>query len=250
MYEPRNYRSQSNSKKLASFEVCYQHTDLWIALDRSCKIKNIEKLTFNKIKSLRTLIDNYFDKHPEIAESFSPIYSENYSDAPAEINQLLTKCIPANVGPLACIAGLFAAEIGTYLQAKTQAENIIVENGGDLFVNVKSETKIKIDAGESPFADKLGLIIPADLGPVGVCCSSGKRGHSTSFGCADAAVIVCESAPLADAFATSFCNRVKSQSDLQKLIAEIQEIPEIISAVLILGDQLAAAGKLELTKLA
>ena len=249
MYEPRYYRNPLNSEKLASFEVCYQHTDLWIALDRDCKTKNIEKLIFDKIKSLRALLDKYCSQHDEIITSFSPLDIAKYNDAPAEIKQILEDCINPNVGPLACIAGLFAQKIGKFLLTKTSANNIIVENGGDLFVSASKPTTIKIDAGNSAFSDKIGLVIPENLGAVGVCCSSGKRGHSTSLGKADAVVIVCKSAPLADAYATSFCNRIKSQKDLQSIIDEIQQIPEIISAVLICEDQLAVAGSLELTKL-
>ena len=44
-----------------------------------------------------------------------------------------------------------------------------------------------------------GIVVPAEFSPLGICTSSGTVGHSFSFGKADAAMICCRDAALADA---------------------------------------------------
>ncbi len=59
---------------------------------------------------------------------------------------------------------------------------VIVENGGDIFLKSSSQRVISIFAGTSPLSQKVGIKIPAEDTPIGVCTSSGKIGHSLSFG--------------------------------------------------------------------
>ena len=82
-------------------------------------------------------------------------------------------------------------------------ENLIIENGGDLYIKTKNLRVVSIYAGENKFKDHLKIKISAEDSPIGICTSSGKLGHSLSFGKADAVTILSKDAFLADAVATS-----------------------------------------------
>jgi ApbE superfamily uncharacterized protein (UPF0280 family) len=104
---------------------------------------------------------------------------------------------------------------------------------------------VAVHAGVSPLSDKIALHIRPEETPLALCCSSGTVGHSLSFGTADACMIACTSAAAADAFATSFCNRVKNSGMVYEVTEMAISEPQIISAVIIAGDKLGIGGKIE-----
>ncbi len=55
----------------------------------------------------------------------------------------------AGVGPMAAVAGAFAAHVGHVLLK--DAQQVIVENGGDIFLKTESVKTIAVYAGKSPF---------------------------------------------------------------------------------------------------
>jgi hypothetical protein len=80
---------------------------------------------------------------------------------------------------------------------------------------------------------------------MGVCTSSGKIGHSISFGKADAVMVACKDAALADAYATAYCNRVSGKEDVGKVCEALTKQEAVLSAVVIFEDTLAVGGLLE-----
>jgi ApbE superfamily uncharacterized protein (UPF0280 family) len=60
----------------------------------------------------------------------------------------------------------------------------------------------------------VGILLGPEETPCGICTSSGRVGHSISFGKADAVTIVAADAALADAVATQTCNMVQTEDDL------------------------------------
>jgi ApbE superfamily uncharacterized protein (UPF0280 family) len=126
---------------------------------------------------------------------------------------------------------------------------IIVENGGDIYILTKSVRKVGIYAGDSPLSEKLAIEInPADT-PLGICTSSGTVGHSLSFGKADAAVVTAKNSFIADAAATAVGNLVKSPSDMEKAIQFGSSIPGVSGIVIIAGGTMAAWGNIKLLEL-
>ncbi|MCA1741973.1 MAG: UPF0280 family protein, partial [Bacteroidales bacterium] len=75
---------------------------------------------------------------------------------------------------------------------------------------------------------------------------SGTVGHSLSFGMADACMIGCRSGAEADAFATAFCNQVKSEEMVYEVTEKALGQPQIISVVIIAGDKLGVGGQIEI----
>ena len=98
-------------------------------------------------------------------------------------------------------------------------------------------------AGKSPLSHRVGLRIDPELTPLGVCTSSGTVGHSFSFGRADAACVLAPSAALADAAASALGNRVQQAGDIAAALEWAAALPEILGAVVIVGDKLGAWGR-------
>jgi len=152
----------------------------------------------------------------------------------------------ADVGPMAAVAGAIA-ELTGYELLKYSKE-VVIENGGDIFIKTDSVRKIGIYAGNSPLSQKLALKIQPEQTPAGVCTSSGTVGHSLSFGKADAVVIAARDAFLADAVATSTANKVKTPRDIEFALNYASTIDGVFGAVIIIEDKIGAWGEIELTK--
>ena len=108
---------------------------------------------------------------------------------------MLSASSRTGVGPMAAVAGAIAEAVGRQLCSKT--EQIIVENGGDIYILSKTARKIGIYAGDSVLSNKIGIEIAAEDTPCGVCTSSATVGPSLSFGKADAAVVYSRNCTLA-----------------------------------------------------
>ncbi|MCX7912461.1 MAG: hypothetical protein N2506_05825, partial [Dehalococcoidales bacterium] len=75
-------------------------------------------------------------------------------------------------------------------------------------------------------------------------------GHSLSFGRADAAIAIATSAALADAAATAIGNMVKSPQDIEKALGFARGIEGLKGALVIMGSELGAWGKVSLCRTA
>jgi ApbE superfamily uncharacterized protein (UPF0280 family) len=148
----------------------------------------------------------------------------------------------AGVGPMAAVAGAIAERVGRGLIG--HGGDVIVENGGDVFVRTSRERTVGVHAGRSALSGGLVLRVGPDEAPFGVASSSATVGPSLSFGKADAAIVVAASATMADAAATALCNRVRTRGDLEAAVGWAARLPEVRGAVVILGEQLAAQGQI------
>ena len=157
--------------------------------------------------------------------------------------QAAQKC---GVGPMAAVAGAIAQYVGQDLSKLSR--EIIVENGGDIYIKSNKERIIGVYAGDSPLSGKIGIRIEPEDCPLGVCTSSGKIGHSLSFGRADAVVIISKSAVLADAAATAIGNMVKKVEDIQRGVNTAKNIEGVSGVLVIMEDKLGAWGNIELVK--
>ncbi len=166
---------------------------------------------------------------------------------PPIVREMIRTSRLAQVGPMAAVAGAIAQYVSKDLLALSK--EVIVENGGDIFLSVRKERVIGIYAGSSPLSLKIGIRIdPADS-PIGVCTSSGTVGHSLSFGRADAVCILSASAALADAAATAVGNLVHEKKDIETGLEKGKEIPGVLGTLIIVGDRTGAWGNIRLTQL-
>jgi len=166
-------------------------------------------------------------------------------DAPQIVRAMASDAEKVGVGPMAAVAGAVAEWVGRELLPLSR--EVIVENGGDIFLKTARVRSIGVYAGEaSPFTGKIALEIRPEETPLGVCTSSGTVGHSLSFGSADACIVISPSTPLADAAATAIGNRVKSTADIPQAIDFARSIEGIRGAVIMKDDQIGFWGEVKI----
>ncbi|MDZ7697339.1 MAG: UPF0280 family protein [Deltaproteobacteria bacterium] len=153
----------------------------------------------------------------------------------------------ANVGPMASVAGVISQHVGEGLLAAS--DQVIVENGGDIFLKVNRPVTVSVFAGFSVLSEKIGIRVPVEQMPVGVCSSSATVGHSLSRGIADAVCLISPSAGLADASATALGNRIRRVGDLEKAGEWANGIEGISGGLIIVGDRMATWGDIKLVTL-
>ena len=124
------------------------------------------------------------------------------------------------------------------------ADEAIVENGGDTWIASPGEVTVGLHAGEHPLSGRLALRIPPDRLPLSVCSSSGRFGHSLSFGDCDLATVVARSGALADAAATLAANCVRTTDDVETTLERVMEIPGVEAVLIVKDDRVGAAGSL------
>ena len=95
---------------------------------------------------------------------------------------------------MAAVAGAIAEAVGRDLLAFSP--EVIVENGGDVFLRILKMRLVGVYAGQSPFTGKVALEVKPNETPLGICTSSASVGHSLSLGTADAVIALSPSAGL------------------------------------------------------
>lgn len=145
---------------------------------------------------------------------------------------------------MAAVAGAVAEWVGKAIAKRSR--DVIVENGGDIFMRSSRVRKVGIFAGDSPLSNRVALEIRPEQTPLGICTSSGKVGPSLSFGKADAVVVLSPSVSLADAVATACGNLVQTTDDLERALKLASEIPGVSGILVIKDDRLAVWGSIKL----
>ena len=230
---------------LTYFPVVYRETDLWIGVDVRSFSAGLPGKVLKKVTLWRNELDAYIEKHLDFFHSLSPV--PVHATAPPLAHIMGNAAAQARVGPMASVAGAFAQAVGEYLRNTLHVDEVIVENGGDIYLDTRQNARIGIYAGSSPLSGKLALRIPRSSMPLGVCTSAGTVGPSLSLGQTDATVTLCHSAALADAYATTLGNLVKTPPDMEQALAMAQKLPDLLGCVIIIEDMLGAWGDVELS---
>jgi ApbE superfamily uncharacterized protein (UPF0280 family) len=237
-YQERFYRDWISAKDLHLTRIVDKETDLQVLTDKPLAKDFLKE----RIQEYRYAIENYINKDRRFLTALKPIEVE--LNAPAIIKTMGISAKKANVGPMAAVAGAIAEFLGRDLLKKGY-KDIIIENGGDIFLKSTKTRAIGIYCGRSKLCNILKLKIRPQDTPIGICTSSGTIGHSLSFGCADSVVILSKSAVLADAVATATGNLVKSKQDLKRALDFARSILGVVGAVIIIKDNLISWGKIE-----
>lgn len=240
-YEPRTYREHVDPSGLTRFEVVFAETDLLIAA--GC---DLAEAALRAVKELRRELDAYVASHPRFAESLSPVEVE--PTAPAIVRKMAEAGRLAGVGPMAAVAGAVAEAVARELAQLSR--EVIVENGGDVYMITHRERVVRIDAGSSPLSGRMALRLGPVPGGIAVCTSSATVGPSLSLGSAHAATVVASSGALADAGASVLGNLVHRPSDVRAAVERVVALPGVVGAVAIAGETMAAAGRIVLIPVA
>jgi hypothetical protein len=240
MYRKRAYRRWVRSGDLVSFEVVEGQTDLLISA-----AKKLEPEARQAVIGYRKEIEEYIKSDNRFFTSLGPVKIR--PGAPEIIEAMGRAARKCGVGPMAAVAGAMAEFVGRDLLFKSN--QVIIENGGDIFIRTDRKRVMGVYAGEkSPFTGKIALEIPPCEKGVGVCASSGTVGHSLSFGRADAALIISDDTALADAAATAAGNAVKTARDIEKAIALVRSIDGVKGALILAGDSMGSWGEIRLAQ--
>lgn len=240
LYQKRFYRSQISSPDWISFTIQVKESDLWVRAR-----KDLSTEGYDRVYLYRHALETYIRQKPEFKESLQPLPLDPL--APPIVQAMLQAAQTAGVGPMASVAGAVAQYVGQDLSA--HSPEVIVENGGDLFIVCHEPLTVGIYAGDSPWSNRLGIHLAPSPNPVGLCTSSATVGPSLSFGKADAVTILSPSAILSDAVASAVGNRVQTFRDIQSALDRAQQIPEVEGVLIIIGDQLGVWGKIELVSI-
>ncbi len=234
MFENRTYRHHHQKEGLTAFEITVKETNLNIQAGT-----DLSETAVKTVLDCRNTIENYICLNPKFARSLTPLPLPD--TAPEIIREMILAGQLARVGPMAAVAGTIAQYTGIRLLEKTG--QVLVENGGDIFVKSDTKTRFTIYAGKSPFSMTCGIEIKKQEQAYGICTSSGTLGHSKSFGTADAAMVFSNSCSLADAAATALGNRIKKSNDIQAALDWGKTIDGIRGMVIIKGKKIGMFGQ-------
>ena len=238
--ERRTYRRQAMVAHLQAFQVTVQETDLMVQAEQ-----DLSGLCREEVLAQRGYIEKYIKRYPDFLRTLTPW---TISDpAPAIIRQMIHAGQSAGVGPMAAVAGAIAEAVGEVLGRHSQ--EVVVENGGDIYLVLKRPVTIGLYAGRSPLSMRTGLHLDPGGKPLAVCTSSGTIGHSLSMGHADAVCVVARQCALADAAATAVANRVADARAIPAALQFSRSIEGLMGVVAICGDRMGLWGDLRLVKL-
>ncbi|MFP4085839.1 MAG: UPF0280 family protein [Desulfobacteraceae bacterium] len=236
-YQERTYRSQVSGSGLACFRVVVKETDLWVGAEQ-----DLERETRDLVYDARHQIERYVESHPEFVTALSPLPEDPF--APPIVKEMIRVSARVDVGPMASVAGVIAQYVGEGLLRVS--DQVIVENGGDIFMKVHRPLTVSAFAGASIWSERFGIRVPVRQMPGGICSSSGTVGHSLSRGIADVVCILSPSAGLADASATALGNRIKGPDDLEQAGNWAKGIEGVWGGLMVAGDHMAGWGDIEL----
>ena len=208
------YRGFVTSGDLVSSTVVVRQTNLLVS-----GFSDLGKEAGRLVRKFRREIEDYIEKHQSFERSLVPIKAD--PAAPGIVKTMIEAAARTGVGPMASVAGAIAEYVGQGLMQRSR--DVIVENGGDIFIRSAVRRQVLLLA-ESSELSAIRIVLPPSPEPVGLCTSSGTLGHSLSFGRADAVTVLWSSASLADAAATAIANEVKDHGDIRKGIRRAQEI--------------------------
>lgn len=235
----RFYRKEMRAPDLVSFRVRAGESDLFIWAERDLSEPAREILLM-----LRRELEGFIARHPLFKDTLLPY--EVPEGAPPIVKAMSNATLLFGVGPMASVAGAISDFVGGGLLP--ESGELIVENGGDLFIASGRERRVGVFAGDSPLSGRLALRVGPSPEGLGVCTSSATVGPSLSLGRADAALVVAENATLADAAASALGNRTKKSEDIEGALEYITGFPRIKGALVIMGEHLGVAGDIDLVK--
>lgn len=223
------------------FQVVVEETDLFVIA-----AKDMHARVAEYVRTLRGELKNHILFHPEFLDSLEPLPVDE--SASPFIKDMVEAGQLCNVGPMAAVAGTIAQAVADRFSG--ESSDIIVENGGDVYMHSSRERIVALLADPESGAG-LGLRILPEQCPLALCSSSGRIGHSLSLGSGDLVCVLSKKGSFADAAATALCNQLGTRDDLEGVIRQARALENsgLLGVFAQCDDQVAAWGELELVPL-
>lgn len=237
----RSYRLAAQPQESEqSFQIVVEETDLWVTAQR-----NLSSEAHTLVHEWRGMVKNAIALYPGFGPSLSPVTVPQ--SAPSPIQEMATAAAAWQVGPMACVAGAIAHGVAEGCQPLSP--NVLVENGGDLYLCSTRERTIGLLA-QPEQGIRLGLRLQATDFPCALCASSGRIGHSLSLGSGDLVVVRAKRGAFADAGATALANLLHKRQDVQRVLDQAQAMhPQGLEGVFAqYDDQIGVWGRMELVE--
>ena len=198
------------------------------------------------IYKLRFDLKNYITRNQDFPLSMEPILKYE-DDLPSVINKMYESSAYADVGPMACVAGTIS-ELSLDFLIGNGTSYSIAENGGDIALVNDTKVLCGIYSNNEVLGNSIAFEIRPRKKQLGICTSSGKIGHSISFGESDSVTVISKSPSLADGLATRIANDVYGQNSEDK-VANALETAENYrefyrGALIISGNNVGTIGRL------
>ena len=198
------------------------------------------------IQSIRADLKTYIAHNQDFLLSLEPLEmpDDDLSDIVIRMYGSSALC---DVGPMACVAGTIS-EMALEYMMDLNSKYSIVENGGDIALVNDRKVLCGIYSNNEVLGNEIAFEIKGRDSPLGICTSSGKIGHSISFGLSDSVTVISKSPSLADALATRIANDVNGQTSEDKVsnaLNTADDYREFFEGILIIsGENVATNGKL------
>lgn len=236
----RAYRSSVHPRSgEVAFQTVVEETDLFVVAEG-----DYAQDVSDCIHDLRGQLKAWMTLQPDFATSLVPVDVPDH--APDIIRRMAHGAKLCGVGPMAAVAGTVSQMVAEYLVGKSP--NVLVENGGDLYLYSTRPRTCAILADPDGEAS-IGIRLPEAAFPVSLCASSATIGHSLSLGNGDLVVVRSRDASLADAAATALCNLIRDKKDLNRVVKCAQNLHHhgLDGVFAQCGSDLAVWGEMELT---
>ena len=132
------------------------------------------------IFDMRMELKDHIFRNNEFSLAMEPLNVPD-DDLPDIVFKMYESSVHADVGPMACVAGTISELSLDYL-IERGSEYSIVENGGDIAIVNDRKVLCGIYSNNEVLGNSIAFEIKKRKKPLGICSSSGKIGHSISFG--------------------------------------------------------------------
>jgi ApbE superfamily uncharacterized protein (UPF0280 family) len=185
-------------------------------------------------------LELYVRVNPEFLQALTPVLAPK---KPLVAKLMAEAAQKANVGPMAAVAGAIA-DLAVEDMLHAGCEVAVVEDGGEIKAVSNQPVDVAVGAGEEPLSNRFGFQLTEF--PIGIATSSGRFSHALSFGDAEAAIVFCKNAALADAAATAVGNVVKGCAEvgIQAGISRGLTIEGVEGVFILFKGEVGTAGKI------
>jgi len=231
----RGYRAEVSPSGLDCYRVALGESDLYI-----CTLGRLEEEAAVSLATHRRELEEYLKAHVTFGTSFRPVPAAG--EPPTIVVDMAEAAELFDVGPMASVAGAVAQYVGMDLLERSG--EVIVENGGDLFLAGTGARNVRVFAGEG--APEINLRLQCRPEGVGLCTSSASIGPSVSLGNTEAVTVLAGTATLADAAASAIGNRVLGPEDIPGALQFAKGLERVDGVLIIAGGSVGIQGELEL----